>query len=193
MGGSFNNLGFAAFSNGGYSINGSRPDENTIYNDGAIAIRTRSSGTIIGIPDVEAVQEVQLLTANYMPEYGRASGGQIRFVTKSGSNRYTGSGSFFFRDEALQANTWSRNRSTNPAENCGPCPLRVTSSTATRPAAPCRANIFKDQFFFFGAQEWVDFFQVQTNTATVPTESDAPRRLQRAARSEQRILHQARA
>ena len=96
VGGSFNNLGFAAFSNGGYSINGSRPDENTIYNDGAIAIRTRSSGTIIGIPDVEAVQEVQLLTANYMPEFGRASGGQIRFVTKSGSNRYSGSGSFFY-------------------------------------------------------------------------------------------------
>ena len=34
-----------------------------------------------------------MLTANYMPEYGRASGGQIRFVTKSGSNRYTGNAS----------------------------------------------------------------------------------------------------
>jgi hypothetical protein len=169
VGGSFNNLGFAAFSNGGFSINGSRNDENTIYNDGAIAIRTRSSGTIIGIPDVEAVQEVQVLTANYMPEYGRASGGQIRFVTKSGSNRYSGSGSFFFRDEALQANTWSRNRSTNPAENSGPAPFEFKQYGYSF-GGPVPGEIFKDKFFFFGAQEWVDFFQVQSNTATVPTE-----------------------
>ena len=64
-----------------------------------------------------------MLTANYMPEYGRASGGQIRFVTKSGSSRYTGSGSFFYRDESLQANTWTRNRSTNPVESSGPAPF----------------------------------------------------------------------
>src|SRR5512134_961794 len=46
VGGNFNNAGFAAFSNGGFSINGSRPDENTISVDGAVAIRTRSAGTI---------------------------------------------------------------------------------------------------------------------------------------------------
>jgi Carboxypeptidase regulatory-like domain len=170
VGGSFNNLGFAAFSNGGFSINGSRPDENTIYNDGAIAIRTRSSGTIIGIPDVETVQEVQVLTANYMPEYGRASGGQIRFVTKSGSNRYSGSASIFYRDESLQANTWSRNRSTNPAESSGPAPFDF-KQYGYSVGGPVPGEIFKDKFFFYGGQEWVDFFQVQTNTATVPTEA----------------------
>ena len=89
VGGNFNNAGFAALSNGGFSINGSRADENTITVDGAVAIRTRSAGTIIGVQNVDAVQEVQVLTANYLPEYGRASGGQIRFVTKSGSSRYT--------------------------------------------------------------------------------------------------------
>ncbi len=169
VGGSFNNLGFAAFSNGGFSINGSRPDENTIYNDGAIAIRTRSSGTIIGIPDVETVQEVQVLTANYMPEFGRASGGQIRFVTKSGSNQYTGSASIFFRDESLQSNTWSRNRSSNPVESAGPAPFDF-KQYGFSVGGPVPGAIFKDKFFFFGAQEWVDFFQVQTNTAIVPTE-----------------------
>jgi len=169
VGGSFNNLGFAAFSNGGFSINGSRPDENTIYNDGAVAIRTRSSGTIIGIPDVESVQEVQVLTANYMPEFGRASGGQIRFVTKSGTNRYSGTASIFYRDEALQANTWSRNRSTNPTESSGPAPFEF-KQYGFSVGGPVPGEIFRDKFFFFGAQEWVDQFQVQTNTATVPTE-----------------------
>ena len=36
-----------------------------------------------------------MLTGNYMPEYGRVSGGQIRMVTKSGGNRFSGSGSFY--------------------------------------------------------------------------------------------------
>ena len=31
--------------------------------------------------------------------------------------------------------------------------------------------MFKDKLFFFGAQEWVNFFAVQTNQATVPTEA----------------------
>src|SRR3954464_13887618 len=105
IGGSFNNVGFSDLGNGGFSINGSRTDENNITVDGATAIRTRSNGAIVGIQNVDAIQEVQVLTGDYMPEYGRASGGQIRMVTKSGGNRFSGTASFFYRDEALQANT----------------------------------------------------------------------------------------
>ena len=123
VGGSFNTRGFADLGNGGFNINGSRSDENNITVDGATAIRTRSSGAIIGIQNVDAIQEVQVLTANYMPEFGRSSGGQIRFVTKSGSNRFSGSASFFYQDDSLNANSWSRNRSTNPIENSGPAPF----------------------------------------------------------------------
>ena len=94
IGGSFNNYGFSDLGNGGFNINGSRSDENNITVDGATAIRTRSSGAIVGIQNVDALQEVQVLTGDYMPEYGRASGGQIRMVTKSGSNRFSGSGSY---------------------------------------------------------------------------------------------------
>src|SRR5262245_49621560 len=112
-GGSFNNYGFSDLGNGGFNINGSRTDENNITVDGATAIRTRSNGAIIGIQNVDALQEVQVLTGNYMPEYGRVSGGQIRMVTKSGGNRFSGSASFFYRDDQLQANTWTRNHSAN--------------------------------------------------------------------------------
>ena len=117
VGGSFNSRGFQDLGNGGFNINGSRPDENNITIDGATAIRTRSSGAIIGIQNVDAIQEVQVLTANYLPEFGRSSGGQIRFVTKSGSNRYSGSASFFYRDDSLQANSWSRNASGSAAQS----------------------------------------------------------------------------
>ncbi len=167
-GGNFNSRGFDDLGNGGFNINGSRADENNITIDGATAIRTRSSGAIIGIQNVDAIQEVQVLTANYMPEYGRSSGGQIRFVTKSGSNRYSGSASFFLRDESLQANSWSRNRSTNPDENSGPAPFDYKQYGYAF-GGPVPGEMFRDKLFFFGAQEWVNFFQVSTNTATVPT------------------------
>lgn len=163
-GGSFNNYGFSSLSNGGFNINGSRSDENNITVDGATAIRTRSSGAIVGVQNVDALQEVQVLTGNYMPEFGRASGGQIRFVTKSGSNRFTGNAGYYLRDESLQANTWGRNRSTNPAENSGPAPFDFKQYGYS-----VGGPILKNRLFFFGAQEWVNFFQVATNTATVPT------------------------
>ncbi len=169
MGGAFNSRGFDDLGNGGFNINGSRSDENTIAIDGAIGVRTRSTGTIIGVQNVDAVQEVQVLTANYMPEYGRASGGQIRFVTKSGSSRYSGSGSIFYRDESLQANTWSRSRSTNPAESSGPAPFDYKQYSYAF-GGPFPGNRLRDRLFFFGAQEWVDFFQVETSVPTVPTE-----------------------
>jgi hypothetical protein len=170
MGGGFNSRGFDDLGNGGFNINGSRSDENTIYIDGAIGVRTRSTGTIIGIQNVDAVQEVQVLTANYMPEYGRASGGQIRFVTKGGSSRYSGSASFFYRDEKLQANTWTRNRSTNPLEYSGPAPFDYKQPGYAF-GGPVPGRMFRDKLFFFGAQEWVKYFAVDTNTATVPTDA----------------------
>ena len=167
LGGSFNNYGFANLGNGGFNINGSRPEENNITVDGATAIRTRSSGAIVGIQNVDAIQEVQVLTANYLPEFGRSSGGQIRMVTKSGSNRYSGSASFFYRDDSLQANSWARNRSTNPIENSGPAPFDYKQYGYSF-GGPLPFGM-RDKLFFFGAQEWVNFFQVQNSVITVPT------------------------
>ncbi len=164
IGGSFNNYGFSNLGNGGFNINGGRGDENNITVDGATAVRTRSSGAIVGIQNVDALQEVQVLTGNYLPEYGRASAGQIRMVTKSGGNRFSGSASFFYRDDSLQANTWARNRSPNAIENGGPPPFDYKQYGYS-----FGGPIKKDSVFFFAAQEWVNFFATGTNTATVPT------------------------
>jgi hypothetical protein len=167
IGGGFNNAGFSSLTTGGFNINGSRSDENIIYVDGAVASRTRSTGAIIGVQNADTVQEVQVLTANYMPEYGRASGGQIRFISKSGSNRYSGNASFFWRDESLQANQWGRNRAGGTQAE-GPAPFDYKQYGYSF-GGPIPGEMFRDKLFFFGAQEWVNFFQVETNTVTVPT------------------------
>ncbi len=190
IGGSFNNAGAMSLTAGGFNINGGRSDEAVVYVDGAVATRTRSAGSMIGVQNADTVQEVQVLTANYMPEYGRASGGQIRFISKSGSNRYSGNASFFWRDESLQANTWARNRSPNAVENSGPAPFDQKQYGYSF-GGPIPGEMFRDKLFFFGAQEWVDFFAVQTNTATVPTLAMRQRRLQRAARLESVLQHAA--
>ena len=79
------------FTQGPSNINGSRNPENLITYDGAPATRTRSNGTSLGAADVDSTQEIQILTADYAPEYGRTSGGQIRIITKSGTSDFHGS------------------------------------------------------------------------------------------------------
>ncbi len=105
-----------------------------------------------------------MLTGNYMPEFGRASGGQIRFITKSGSNRFTGSFADFYRDNALQANTFTRNKSPDPSQNEGAAPFSYKQYGYS-----AGGPIMKDKLFTFGAQEWVNYNAVQTVSITVPS------------------------
>src|SRR5262249_56938820 len=102
------NLNFG-FSQGPSNFNGSRNPENLITFDGAPATRTRSNGTSLGAADVDSTQEVQILTADYAPEYGRSSGAQIRILTRSGGAQFHGAAYEYLRNTDLDANTWSRN------------------------------------------------------------------------------------
>ena len=60
-------------------------------------------------PSLEAVAEVQVITNQFSAEYGRASGGRVNLRTRSGSQQFHGRGFYFFRDEALNANTFRNN------------------------------------------------------------------------------------
>ncbi len=58
----------------------------------------------------DAVQEFQVNANSYPAEIGRAGGGVINVVTKSGTNQLHGSAFEFYRDKALNANTFTNNR-----------------------------------------------------------------------------------
>jgi carboxypeptidase family protein len=172
-GGNMAGLNFA-FGQGPSNFNGSRNPENLITYDGAPATRTRSNGTSLGSADVDSTQEVQILTADYSPEYGRTSGGQIRILTKSGTRDFHGSLFEYDRNTAFNANTWQRNSST------------ATGLAATNFTAPIHYNQFgyniggpfyipnhfntdKSKVFWYWGQEWVRNRFTDTSALTVPS------------------------
>ena len=71
-------------------------DDNQAYFSEARG-RTRSAYTVTQ----GAVQEFQVNTSNYSAEYGRAAGGVINTVTKSGTNKLHGELFFYDRDNGL--------------------------------------------------------------------------------------------
>jgi Carboxypeptidase regulatory-like domain/TonB dependent receptor len=69
---------------------------NTFYDENAG--RTRSYNIAM-----DAVQEFQVVTSNFLPEYGRASGGVVNTITRGGTNSLHGSAYWFFRNRSLNA------------------------------------------------------------------------------------------
>jgi hypothetical protein len=150
------------FSQGPANFNGSRNPENLITFDGAPATRTRSNGTSLGAADVDSTQEVQILTANYAPEYGRSSGAQIRVTTKTGTSQFHGAAYEYLRNDAFNANTWARN--SNPA-TAFTAPLRYNQfgyNIGGPVYIPGHFNTSKSKVFFYWGQEWVKYHFVES-------------------------------
>ncbi len=61
--------------------------------------------------NLDAIAEVRVLLNSYRAEYGRAGGGQVQIVSKSGTSTYHGNVYHYLRNEALNANNFFNNRS----------------------------------------------------------------------------------
>jgi hypothetical protein len=88
--------------NSGLSITGSRARSNMVSIDGADAVDNSVNGIRPTISQ-EGVQEFQLILGNYNAEYGRATGGVINIVTKSGGNEFHGDVFGYLRNKSFQA------------------------------------------------------------------------------------------
>lgn len=88
--------------NSGLSIGGARARGTMVSVDGADAV-DNSINAIRSTLSQEGIQEFQLILSNYNAEYGRASGGVINIVSKSGSNDFHGDVFGFLRNKAFQA------------------------------------------------------------------------------------------
>jgi len=146
------------FFQGPANFNGSRNPENLITVDGAPATRTRSNGTSIGAADVDSTQEVQILTANYAPEFGRSSGAQIRITTKTGTSQFHGAAYEYLRNTALNANTWARNAIPLTTGITAPVHYNQFGYNFGGPFyIPGHFNTSKSKVFFYWGQEWLKY------------------------------------
>jgi hypothetical protein len=75
---------------------------NFIAVDGADNIST-ASGIQRGTPSQEAVREFRVINTDYSTEFGRATGGIVNIITKSGTNDLHGTLYEYFRNNALDA------------------------------------------------------------------------------------------
>jgi outer membrane receptor protein involved in Fe transport len=86
----------------GLNFGGVRARSNSINVDGADAGDYISGGTRTTVSQ-DAVQEFQIITNGFAAEYGRASGGVVNIVTKSGTNATHASAFGFLRNRYIQA------------------------------------------------------------------------------------------
>jgi outer membrane receptor protein involved in Fe transport len=70
-----------------------------------------ASGVLINAVSVEAIQEFKATGSAFSAEYGRATGGVLNITTKSGTNNWHGTAFEFFRNDALDANSFFSNLS----------------------------------------------------------------------------------
>ena len=173
----------ASFSFGldnGINVNGARSQESVITYDGAPMVRTRSNGTSVGVADVDSTSQVQVLTTSYPAEFGRTSGGQIRMIPKSGTSDFHGSVFEYFRNTALNANTWARNNTGLKRQRFPLQPIRMEFEWSHLHSRPLQS---RPQKALLPRRTGVDKLQPRRSVTTEGSDgTDAYRQLQRVAR-----------
>ncbi len=135
----------------GLSFTGQRARSNNIMVDG-LDNNDAVVGSVRATFSQEAIREFQVITNSYSAEFGKASGGVVNIVTKSGTNEFRGNAFWYFRDKSLNAKDHFEK-------------FDVFGNPIDREKAPFQSNQFgatlggpirKDKTFFFLSFERAD-------------------------------------
>jgi len=140
----------------GFSLNGQRNTGTEVLLDGVENIALFSDSVGEQVP-VDSVQEYSVITNNFSPEYGRASGGVVNVSSKSGTNDLHGSAWEFNRLSAYTANTYEN------AVNDVPKGIYTRNQFGFAAGAP----IIKDKLFIFESTEWTRVRSSATETEEI--------------------------
>ena len=106
--GSFTNV--RNFGDGRPYVNGNREQTNNYTLDGVDM--NESIGNLVAYqPSPDALAQISVETTNYAADTGNVAGAVISNVLKSGANRFSGNVFEFYRNSAMDANSWTNNRS----------------------------------------------------------------------------------
>lgn len=144
----------------GMNINGSTSALNFTV-DGVTDMDTGSNTSVQFEPNLDAIQELKVLTSNYAAEFGRNSGGMITVVTKNGTQNFHGTLAWNHRHEEFNADTWVNNHTIKNGAATPRVPYRYNIETYSLGGPvyiPKHWNADKKRLFFFVSQEWVGQF-----------------------------------
>jgi outer membrane receptor protein involved in Fe transport len=148
-----------------FTINGGRAGGTEILLDGA----PNTSGAfneIAVLPNADAVGEFKIITNAYSAEFGRAGSGVVQLNTRSGGNEFHGAVYDYFRNSALNANSFGNNyfgikRGVFNLHQFG----GAISGPVTLPGYSGR-----NRTFFFASFEGIRFARDASGFLNVPTE-----------------------
>ena len=129
----------------GLNIGGQRGRSTLVQVDGA-DFTDNSINAARSTVSQEAVEEFQITTNSYLPEFGRATGGIINVVTKRGTSNLHGNVFGFVRHKTIQ----SRNAFAPLIDNT---PGKKPPYTRAQYGFTVGGPIIKDKTFFFGSFE----------------------------------------
>ncbi len=92
------------------NVGGARRDWSNVIVDGVVANEVGASSLMAQQINLDAIAEVRVLLNSYRAEFGRAGGGQVQIVSKSGTANYHGNLYYYGRNEALNATDFFVNR-----------------------------------------------------------------------------------
>ncbi len=158
-----------------FSINGARNSANEWLVDGADNVDRGSNLTLLNTPSVDAIEEFKVLRSDYSAEFGRASGGQISVVTKSGTSQFHGDAYEFVRNNDFAANNFLNNANSLNLGADGKARVPALHYndfgwTLGGPVyIPGHYNKEKNKTFFFFSEEFRRVITYTTGTAVLPT------------------------
>jgi hypothetical protein len=142
----------------GFAINGQRASSTNVLLDG-VANNDEFAAVIGQAVPLDAVQEFSVLTNNFTAEFGRATGGIVNAVTKSGTNGFHGTAYEFNRLSHLASNDFNSNANGIPK----------AVFTRNQFGYSLGGPVKKNKLFFFSSTEWTRIRSTANNDAYIPT------------------------
>src|SRR5436305_6480626 len=153
-----------------YSVNGQRPRGNNFMIDGVENNDISIAGPAFTITNPDAIEEVNIQTADFSAEFGRAGGAVVNQITKSGTNSVHGTATYIYAGSAFQAlsNVQKAAAFTTPpraVEN-------IPDFTIGGPVVIPHLYNGHDKTFFFAAAQWDRLFgETSGGNLRLPTDS----------------------
>src|SRR5579883_1717483 len=141
------NSGNQAFANGtDFSANGVRPRGNNFMIDGQDVNEPGVAGRAQYMNNPDMVQEIRLVTNQFLPEFGRSAGSVVSLITKSGTNDLHGSAFEYYNGNHLNSLG-----NLDKAAGYKEAPFLIEHQFGGTAGGP----IIKNKTFFFGSlQRW---------------------------------------